>query len=70
VKIAVPGTKLDRIILIAIFKKKMYFCAYIDQTAFMNFCCVQVGFGMWSILTTDKISAFTSQGAGSYNFLS
>jgi hypothetical protein len=25
---------------------------------------------MWSILTTDKISAFTSQGAGSYNFLS
>jgi hypothetical protein len=36
----------------------------------MNFCCVQNGFGMWWIMTTDKTSALTSQGAGSYNFLS
>jgi len=37
----------------AIFKKKkIYFCAYINQTAYMNFCCVQDGFGMWWILNT------------------
>jgi len=30
----------------------MYFCAYVNQTACMKFCCVQDGFGMWWIPNT------------------